>query len=114
MTNRDAIRRHLAIIDDNIKSLDFYVDTEIVGDDARHLMSDIKGAEREFTRTNADRLEEAWDIKPLYDRLKAIQTSLRVLRNTMDLSDKAIEKALESCNSIAAEVEDQKPGDEDL
>jgi len=112
MTNRDAIRRHLSIIDDSLGSLEFYCETEIVGDDTRHLLDHIKGAQRQHVRTDAEAIEESWDIKPLYDRLKAIQTSLRVLRNSLDLSDKAIEKAMESCNSISAEVE--QPEDDQL
>jgi hypothetical protein len=112
MTNRDSIRRHLAIIDDNLGSLEYYCETEIVGEDTRHLLCDIKGAQRQHVRTDADAVEESWDIKPLYDRLKSIQTSLRVLRNNLDLSDKAIEKALESCNAISAEVD--KPEDDEL
>jgi len=112
MTNRDAIRRHLSIIDDALGSLEFYCETEIVGDDTRHLLDHIKGAQRQHVRTDAEAIEESWDIKPLYDRLKAIQTSLRVLRNSLDLSDKAIEKAMESCNSISAEVE--QPEDDQL
>ncbi len=112
MTNRDAIRRHLAIIDDSLGSLEFYCETEIVGDDTRHLLDAIKGAQRQHVRTDAEAIEESWDIKPLYDRLKAIQTSLRVLRNNLDLSDKAIEKAMDSCNVISAEVE--QPEDDEL
>ena len=112
MTNRDAIRRHLSIIDDQLGSLEFYCETEIVGDDTRHLLDHIKGAQRQHVRTDAEAIEESWDIKPLYDRLKAIQTSLRVLRNNLDLSDKAIEKAMESCNAISSEVE--TPEDDEL
>ena len=112
MTNRDAIRRHLAIIEDSLGSLEFYCETEIVGDDCRHLLTDIQGAKRQHTRTDADAIEESFDVKPLYDRLKCIKTSLRVLRNNLDLSDKAIDKAIESCHAISAEVED--PEDNEL
>lgn len=112
MTNREHIRRHLSIIDDALGSLEFYCETEIVGDDCRHLLTDILGAKRQHTRTNPDAIEESWDVKPLYDRLKCIQTSLRVLRNNLDLSDKAIEKALDSCSAISAEIE--TPEDNEL
>lgn len=112
MTNRDAIRRHLAVIDDALGSLEYYCETEIVAEDTRHLLSDIKGAQRQHVRTDADAIDESWDIKALYDRLKSIQTSLRVLRNNLDLSDKAIEEAIESCNAISAEVE--TPEDNEL
>lgn len=112
MTNRDAIRRHLAVIDDALGSLEYYCETEIVAEDTRHLLSDIKGAQRQHVRTDADAIDESWDIKALYDRLKSIQTSLRILRNNLDLSDKAVEKAIESCNAISAEVE--TPEDNEL
>ena len=112
MTNRDAIRRHLAIIDEALGSLEFYCETEIVGDDCRHLFTDIQGAKRQHTRTDAEAIDESWDVKPLYDRLKSIKTSLRVLRNNLDLSDKAIDKAIESCHAISAEVE--TPEDNEL
>lgn len=105
MTNREHIRRQLAIIDDALGSLEFYCETEIVGDDCRHLLTDILGAKRQHTRTDPDAIEESYDVKPLYDRLKSIQTSLRVLRNNLDLSDRAIDQALESCRAISAEVE---------
>jgi hypothetical protein len=106
MTNRDAIRRHLSIIENKLQTLDNLCETELVGDDARHLFSDIQGARREFIRTDADSIQESYDIKPLYDRLKVIQTSLRVLRNTLDQCDDAITAAMQSCGSISAEVEE--------
>ena len=112
MTNRDAIRRQLAIIDDALGSLEFYCETEIVGDDCRHLLSDIKGAQRQHARTDADKVEESWDVKPLYDRLKSIQTSLRVLRNNLDLSDAAVEKALDACRAVSDAVETGEADDE--
>lgn len=113
MTNRDAIRRQLSIIGDALMSLEFYCETEIVGDDCRHLLSDIKGAQRQHVRTDADKLEESWDVKPLYDRLKSIQTSLRVLRNNLDLSDKAVDQAIDACREISSAVE-QDRSDDDL
>jgi hypothetical protein len=113
MPNRDAIRRQLAIIDDALGSLEFYCETEIVGDDCRHLLSDIKGAQRQHSRTDADKVEESWDVKPLYDRLKLVQGSLRVLRNNLDLSDAAVEKALDACREVSSSLE-QDDEDDDL
>jgi len=51
-------------------------------------------------------------VKPLYDRVKSIQTSLRVLRNNLDLSDKACEKALDACRAISSAVEKDETDDE--
>jgi hypothetical protein len=106
MPNRDLIRRKLNEIDEALGSLEFYCETEIVGDDARHLLTDIKGAQRQHARTDADAIQESYDVKALYDRLKAVQTSLRVLRNTLDLSDKAVDKALDACREISHNVEE--------
>ena len=106
MPNRDLIRRKLNEIDEALGSLEFYCETEIVGDDARHLVTDIKGAQRQHARTDADAIQESYDVKALYDRLKAVQTSLRVLRNTLDLSDKAVDKALDACREISHNVEE--------
>jgi len=106
MPNRDLIRRKLNEIDEALGSLEFYCETEIVGDDSRHLLTDIKGAQRQHARTDADAIQESYDVKALYDRLKAVQTSLRVLRNTLDLSDKAVDKALDACREISHNVEE--------
>jgi hypothetical protein len=111
MPNLDLIRRKLAVIDDALSSLEYYCETEIVGDDTRHLLTDIKGAQREHVRTKAEKIAESWDVKPLYDRLKAVQTSLRVLRNNLDLCDKAVEKALDASRDISNEVEEIENND---
>jgi hypothetical protein len=39
---------------------------------------------------------------------------LRILRNNIDLCDKSIEGALESCQVIGAEVEETNAPDDDL
>ena len=114
MSNRDLIRRHLGVIKDQIETLEYLCDTEIVGEDARHLLTDIKGAEREHLHINADKLEELWDVKPLYDRLKSIQTSVRVLKNSVDRSEIAIEDAIDSCRIISNEVESDTAEDDQL
>jgi hypothetical protein len=111
MTNRDLIRRHLAEIKAQLDSLDYTCQTEIIGEDARHLEADIKGATRQALWIEADKLEESYQLKPLYDRLKAISCTLRILRNNIDLSDKAIETALESCRIISAETEEVNEDD---
>jgi hypothetical protein len=114
MSNRDLIRRHLGVIKDQIETLEYLCDTEIVGEDARHLLTDIKGAEREHLHINADKLEELWDVKPLYDRLKSIQTSVRVLKNSVDRSEIVIEDAIDSCRIISNEVESDTAEDDQL
>jgi hypothetical protein len=113
MPNLEKIQRLLNLIGDRLDSLEYYCETEIVGDDTRHLLTDIKGAQRQHVRTPAQGVQESYDVKPLYDRLKCIQTSLRVLRNNLDLSDKAVGEALEACGTISNEVEEIE-GNDDL
>ena len=114
MTNHDKITRHLGIIKEQIETLEYLCDSEIIGEDARHLLSDIKGAEREHLHLDPQRIEELWDMKPLYDRLKSVQTSIRVLKNSVDRSELAIEEAMESCQIISQEVEDSQEQDDQL
>lgn len=113
MSNLDAINRHLSIIDDKLKSLEFYCETEMVGDDTRHLLCDIKGAMRELTRTVPADLKYSDDITALRDRLKAVRASLRVLSNTLRLSMEAVEDALDSVDHISLDLGEFE-GDEQL
>jgi hypothetical protein len=114
MPNPDLIRRHIAKIREALETLEYYCDSEIVGDDARHLLDDIKGANRELLWVKPEELSESYQIKPLYDRLKSVQSSLRVLRNTLDRSDKEIDFALEACSDISNAVEEVNDEDDNL
>jgi hypothetical protein len=49
----------------------------------------------------------------LYDRLKRVYTSIRVMKNTLAQCEKAIDKAIDSCRSISSSIEDV-PGDESI
>jgi hypothetical protein len=113
MPNKDHIQRQLAIISDELSSLEYYCDTEIVGDDARHLLGDIKAAEREHLRAKNTPLKDLYELKPLYDRLKRVHISIFVMKNTLAQCEKAIDKAIESCHSISSSIEDV-PGDESI
>jgi hypothetical protein len=113
MPNKDHIQRQLAMISDELSSLEYYCDTEIVGDDARHLLDDIKAAAREHLRARNTPLTDISELKPLYDRLKRVYTSIRVMKNTLAQCEKAIDKAIDSCRSISSSIEDV-PGDESI
>ena len=47
MTSKESLKRHLNNIEEQLKSLEYFCDTEIVGDDARHLLADIEAGKRE-------------------------------------------------------------------
>ena len=112
MSNPDSIRRHLATITESLDSLEYYLDTEIVGDDCRHLLSDIKSAKREVINLDADKIEEAHDMKYTYDELRRIEMGLKVLQNNLDRCVSAIDTALESADYISNQVE--QPDDDEL
>jgi hypothetical protein len=113
MSNKEHLQRQLTIISDELSNLEYYCDTEIVGDDARHLLDDIKAAAREHLRAKNTPLKDMSELKPLYDRLKRVYTSIRVMKNTLAQCEKAIDQAIDSCHSIASSMED-KPGDESI
>lgn len=114
MPNLDAIRRHINQIQEGLSSLEYYCETEIVGEDSRHIAEDIKSAQRELLWIKPEELSESYQIKPLYDRLKSVKSALRCLRNTLDRSDAAIDAALETAGDISAQVEDLNSNDDDL
>ena len=101
------IREHLI-------DLEYLADTEIIGEDSRHLLSDVQRAKAEQLHINPDAVEELYEVKPLYDRLKSIKCSLRCLQGTIERADEAIEQALDALNYISREIEDANDSDEDL
>lgn len=109
-----SIERHLADIDEHLLSLEYFCDTEIVGDDARHLLDDIKAAMREQLRTRNSKLNDLADLKALYDRLKRINSSVKVMRNTLARCEEAITNAIDSCDIIAQHIEEANPPADEL
>jgi len=114
MTNREQIRRRLMEIREHLIDLEYLADTEIIGEDSRHLLSDVQRAKAEQLHINPDAVEELYEVKPLYDRLKSIKCSLRCLQGTIERADEAIEQALDALNYISREIEDANDSDEDL
>jgi hypothetical protein len=112
MTNRESLARHIKNIDDQLGSLEYYCDTEIVGDDARHLLDDIRAAQREHLRMSNETLTRVEDLKPMYDRLKRISSSIKVMRNTLAQCEKAITSALDAADHAAENL--SQDTDEDL
>lgn len=118
MTNRESLARHISAISEHLSSLEYYTDTEIVGDDARHLLDDIKSADREQCRVINGiinhKILHVEDLKPLYDRLKRINSSIRVMRNTLAQCEKAIASALDAADHAAENLSQNTNEDESL
>ena len=115
MHNKDAAAKHLQSIERQLGSLEYFCDTEIVGDDARHLLTDIHSAQREHIRVLSEPPETVADLKPMYDRLKRINSSVKVMRNTLSQCERARNQALDSCDNLADTIAQSNPNaDEDL
>lgn len=114
MTNREQIRRRLMEIREHLIDLEYLADTEIIGEDSRHLLSDVHRAKAEQLHVNPDTVDELYLVKPLYDRLKSIKCSIRCLQGTIERADEAIEEALDAMNYISSEIEDANETDDDL
>lgn len=114
MTSKEALQKNLKNIEEQLNSLEYFCDTEIVGDDARHLLADIEAGKREHLRALNTPLTELWDLKPLYDRLKRINSSIKVMRNTLAQCDKAIAEAIQSCDNIAQHIDELNADKDDI
>jgi hypothetical protein len=109
MTNKDAIRRHLSGIKDTLDSLEYECETEIVGDDARHLLTDIQAALRAVNALDPDTIKSDYDIEPLAARARRIYASIRVLRGTLNRIEGHMETLSASLDAIESATEESRP-----
>jgi hypothetical protein len=115
MTNREYMRNILTQLGGEVAALRPTSEDahRIAGDDLYHLQIAINDAAAELERLSADDIEEAFHIKPIYDRLKAVVAHERVLRNQLDRVALAADNAVDLCNLLSAHVEDANPGEDD-
>jgi hypothetical protein len=74
MTNREYLRNILTQLGGEVAALRPTPEDShrLAGDDLYHLQLAINEAAAELERLSADDIEEAYHIKPIYDRLKAV------------------------------------------
>lgn len=113
MTNKDSIRRHLSGIKEDLGSLEYECDTEIVGDDTRHLLNDIRAAQRDLAALDPDKIKTDYDIEPLAARARRIYASIRVLRGTLGRIEGHMENLTGRLDAIESATEESPP-DTDL
>jgi len=82
---------HIEAIKNALTDIDFYVDTEMVGEDARHVCEDVKGALRQIVRLPAQMQSD--HLRPLSDRIAAIRCQLNILTNNLNLCLSAMDDA---------------------
>ena len=115
MTNREYLRNILNQLAGEVAALRPTPEDShrVAGDDLYHLQVAINDAAAELERLSADDIEEAYHIKPIYDRIKAVVAHERVLRNQLDRVALAADNAVDLCNLLSAHVEDSNPGEDD-
>jgi hypothetical protein len=113
MTNKDAIRRHLSVIKDQLDSAEYELDTEVVGDDARHLLDDIKAAQRVLASIDPDAIRSANDMDAFKIRIDRVCVSIRVIRGSLDRLETNIRKVCDHLQDVRFSAEESRPDDDD-
>ena len=115
MTNREYLRNILTQLAGEVAALrpTLYDSRGVQQDDLTNLHNAINAAAAELDLLDADNIEEAYHIKPIYDRLKAVVAHERVLRNQLDRVALAADNAIDLCNLLSAHVEEANPSDDD-
>ena len=82
-------------------------------EDASTIRDDIAAAKAALLDLKPEFIQEAHDVKALFDRIDLIAVRLRSVRNDLDAWETHIEKALENCRQLGAAAEDPQPPAED-
>ena len=112
MTNRDYLRNLLTQLTGEMAILRPQSFDGITAD-ANSLHEAVNSAILELEALDADKVEEAYHIKPLYDRVKAVIAHERIVRNQLDRIALAADNAIDLCNLMSAHVEEHSPGDDE-
>lgn len=115
MTNREYLRNILTQLAGEVAALRPTPEdaSRVYSDDLHNLQQAIDAAAAELELLDAENIEEAYHIKPIYDRVKAVVAHERVLRNQLDRVALAADNALDLCNLLSAHVEEHNPSDDD-
>jgi len=115
MTNREYLRNILGQLAGEVAALrpSDPDALRVANDDLYQLQIAINEAATELERLEADNIEEAYHVKPVYDRIKAVIAHERVLRNQLDRVALAADNAIDLCNLLSAHVEEHNPSDDD-
>jgi hypothetical protein len=115
MTNREYLRNILTQLAGEVAALRPTPEdaARMSSDDLFNLQAAIDAAAAELALLDADNIEEAYHIKPIYDRIKTVVAHERVLRNQLDRVALAADNALDLCNLLSAHVEEHDPNADD-
>jgi hypothetical protein len=115
MTNREYLRNILGQLAGEVQALRPTPEDSVTlaGSDLMQLQIAINEAATELERIDVENIEEAYHVKPVYDRIKAVIAHERVLRNQLDRVALAADNAIDLCNLLSAHVEEHNPSEED-
>jgi len=115
MTNREYLRNILGQLAGEVAALRPTPDESVTlaGSDLMQLQIAINEAAAELERLDVENIEEAYHVKPIYDRINDINAHERVLRNQLDRVALAADNAIDLCNLLSAHVEEHGPHDDD-
>ena len=107
MTDQDLIRRLLG-----------EASAELISADAAPIMSDavaltdlISNAIKESNALPCDRIEEAFDVKGLHDRIHVCLVQIRATRHALDVMEMSLDTALENVRRVGRVVEPEEDDD---
>ena len=106
MTNHDHIRHLLIQIGDNLNALRNRCQDAADEGSFAEANKAVAWAQRELDAIHPEALEEAYDLKALYDRVHLIVVQLRCLRVQLEKCEEAAEAAIEAAKRITNALED--------
>jgi len=106
MTNHDHIRHLLIQIGDNLNALRNRCQDAADEGSFAEANKAVAWAQRELDAIHPEALEEAYDLKALYDRIHLIVVNLRCLRVQLEKCEEAAEAAIEAAKRITNALED--------
>jgi hypothetical protein len=113
MTNREHMRNLLAQLTAELAAMRPDTPAADLIADAGRLDDCVHAATTEASLLDPEAIEEAYHVKPLYDRLKVIVANERTLRNHLDRIALSADHALDLCNRLSAQVEEDSPPEDD-
>ena len=107
MTDHDLIKR---LLDETSSELISASDAPIMSD-AVALTDLISNAIKEGNALPCDRIEEAFDVKGLHDRIHVCLVQIRATRHALDVMEMSLDTALENVRRVGRVVEPEEDDD---
>ena len=117
MITPERLKDLLQKIEDSLRFLDIIYDLDIMQDDTRHLAEGLKSAFKEvklLQEANPEKINEAWDVKALHDRINYLAVTLKIFRNNLERAESEVNQAMESTQELLNKLEEKGYSDDEL